>query len=95
MIAGIVDPRDTLLLFTADHSFDLRIHGGNRQEPLLKGLDPAARRPLALPFVSVNGHHTAEEVLVDAKGASAERVRGYMANTELFRILMAAYGWKQ
>src|SRR6185369_10068129 len=27
-IAGTVDLKDTLLLFTADHSFDLRIHDG-------------------------------------------------------------------
>ena len=39
-----------------------------------------------------NGH-TGEEVLVAAQGPGAERVRGYMANTDMFRVMMAAYGW--
>jgi alkaline phosphatase len=39
-----------------------------------------------------NGH-SGEEVLVAAQGPGAQRVRGYMANTDLFRVMMAAYGW--
>jgi hypothetical protein len=39
-----------------------------------------------------NGH-TGEEVLVAAQGPGAQRVHGYMANTDLFRVMMDAYGW--
>lgn len=38
--------------------------------------------------------HTGEEVLVSAQGPGAERVRGVLSNTDLFHIMMAAYGWK-
>jgi alkaline phosphatase len=95
LIAEEVGP-DTLILFTADHSFDLRVYGGRRGEPLLKGL-PAGEEPeagaITLRAVRMNDSHTGEEVLVAAQGPGAERVRGVMANTELFRIMMAAYGW--
>jgi alkaline phosphatase len=40
-----------------------------------------------------NGH-TGEEVLAAAQGPGAERVRGFMPNTDLFRVMMAAYGWE-
>ncbi len=39
--------------------------------------------------------HTGEEVLVAAQGPGAERVRGYLANTDLFGIMMDALGWKR
>jgi alkaline phosphatase len=32
-------------------------------------------------------------VLVTAQGPGAERVKGFFPNTQLFRIMMAAYGW--
>jgi alkaline phosphatase len=38
--------------------------------------------------------HTGEEVLVAAQGPGAPRVRGILSNTDLFQIVMAAYGWK-
>jgi alkaline phosphatase len=38
--------------------------------------------------------HTAEEVVVAAQGPGAERVRGYLSNTDLFRIMMDALGWQ-
>ena len=41
-----------------------------------------------------NGH-TGEAVLVAAQGPGAQRVRGYMANTDLFGVMMDAYGWKE
>jgi len=87
----------TLILFTADHSFDLRIRGGKRGEPLLsaedEGLsqDGKAYRGKA---VRMDGDHTAEEVVVAAEGPGADRVRGYMLNTEVFHIMMQAYGWE-
>ena len=90
-------PDDTLLLFTADHSFDLRIVGGKRGEPLLREDDPGypeeggAYRGVA---VRMDGDHTGEEVVVAAQGPGAERVRGYMPNTRIFHIMMQAYGWQ-
>ena len=71
----------TLIVFTADHSFDIHF-------PLAatKGED-------ILPSMAVAGKHTAEEVLVLAQGPGAERVKGFFPNTHLFEIMMSAYGW--
>ncbi|MEJ5370061.1 MAG: alkaline phosphatase [Bryobacteraceae bacterium] len=98
-IAGKVDLRDTLLVFTADHSFELRITGGRRGVPLLEGLDEwmAKNNPkdeIRIPALRVGHSHTGEEVLVTAMGAGAERVRGYMPNTRIFEIVMEAWGWR-
>ena len=73
---------DTLIVFTADHSYDLHF-------PLAakKGED-------VLPSMAVVGKHTAEQVLVLAEGPGAERVEGFFANTYLFDVMMSAYGWK-
>jgi alkaline phosphatase len=72
---------NTLILFTADHSYDLRLPRGQ------KG-------PGIVANVKVEGSHTAEEVLVAAQGPGAGRVRGILPNTELFHIMKAAYRWK-
>jgi alkaline phosphatase len=93
--AAAVGP-DTLLLFTADHSFDLRVHDGLIGTPLLTGA--AAERGggmdgVRLPHVRMDDSHTGEEVLVAAQGPGATRVRGYLANTDLFRVMLAAFGW--
>ena len=94
--AGVVGD-DTLVLFTADHSFDLRLRGGTFDHPLLDGLETAEaetpKGPIRIPAVRMDNGHTGEEVLAAAQGPGAERVRGYMANTELFRVMMSAYGW--
>jgi alkaline phosphatase len=37
--------------------------------------------------------HTGEEVLVAAQGPGADRVRGYLANTDIFSIMLDAFGW--
>ena len=88
---------DTLLLFTADHSFDVRIRGGLRGKPLLEGLEAAEKEagkgPIRIPALRMENGHTGEEVLVAAQGPGASRVRGYMANTDIFRIMIQAYGW--
>jgi alkaline phosphatase len=88
---------NTLLLFTADHSFDLRLRGGLLEWPLLDGLAEAEaaapKGPIRIPSLRMDNGHAGEEVLVAAQGPGAERVRGYMANTDLFRVMMAAYGW--
>lgn len=99
-----VDLSDTLLIFTADHSFGLQVDGGARGDELLEGYDAwkAARREggddaegdvVRLENVLVNRTHTAEEVPALAIGAGAERVRGYFPNTYLFEVMMAAWGW--
>jgi alkaline phosphatase len=99
-IASTVNQKETLLLFTADHSFDLSTRGGKRGDDLLAGLNEwraksAAERGkyLELPALRVHGNHTGEEVVVAAMGPGAERVRGYMLNTKLFDIMRAAWGW--
>ena len=71
---------DTLILFTADHSYDLRVPGAPRTQRIAE-------------HVVVDGSHTAEEVLVAAEGPGAEKVRGLLPNTRLFQIMKGAYGW--
>lgn len=98
-IASKVDLRDTLLLFTADHSFELRNVGGKRGEPLLKGYAEwqkthPAREMVSIPALRVGHSHTGEEVLATAMGPGADRVKGYFPNTHLFDVVLAAYGWK-
>ncbi len=73
---------DTLILFTADHSYDLHLP---KDAPIGHDIVPAMR---------AEGHHNAEEVLVTAEGPGAERVRGFFPNTHLFHVMMRAYGWQ-
>jgi alkaline phosphatase len=94
--------RDTLLLFTADHSFDIRVRGGQPGQPLLEGFEEAEakrieekRRDIRIPAVRMDNGHTGEEVLAAAQGPGAERVRGYLANTDLFGVMLDALGWKR
>jgi alkaline phosphatase len=90
--------RDTLVIFTADHSYDFRIHDGRKDEPLLtaqeKELPTGGQDTIRLKNVRRDDGHTGEEVLVSAQGPGAERVRGILSNTDLFHIMMAAYGWE-
>jgi alkaline phosphatase len=90
--------KNTLLLFTADHAFDIRLRGGMLGTPLLEGLEEAEaaspKGPIRIPAVRMDSGHTGEEVLVAAQGPGAHRVRGYMANSDLFRVMMSAFGWK-
>lgn len=87
----------TLILFTADHSYDLRIHDGNKNEPLLSAVEKATatndKDSIRFENVRRDDDHTGEEVLVTAQGPGAERVRGMLSNTDVFHIMMAAYGW--
>ena len=71
---------DTLILFTADHSYDLRVPSALRAQPIVGQ-------------VVVHDSHTAEEVLVAAQGPGAEKVKGLLPNTHLFQIMKEAYGW--
>jgi alkaline phosphatase len=93
-----VDLSDTLLLFTADHSFGLQVDGGTRGEALLAGYDAwkaadGEESIVRLDNVLVNDTHTAEEVPALAIGAGADRVRGYFPSTYLFDVIMKAWGW--
>jgi len=88
--------RDTMVIFTADHSFDTRLRGGNKGEALLPSdIAGAKTTSPAKPLIRVDGGHTGEEVLVAAQGPGAERVKGFFPNTQLFQIMLAAYGWKE
>lgn len=97
-IAGTVDLKDTLLVFTADHSFDLRVHDGQRSDSILKGFaewqrSPSKDKVIDLPVIRVHDTHTGEEVLAAAQGPGSEQLNGFISNTRLFEIMMAAYGW--
>ena len=86
--------KNTLLLFAADHSADVRLLGGKRGEPLLLK-DSSAETIPATFHIRADGAHTGEQVLVTAQGPGAERVHGFVTNTDLFHIMMAAYGWEK
>ena len=84
----------TLVIFTADHSFDIRVRGGGKGRPLLP--EPASgSAPPANPPLRVDDGHTGEEVVAAAQGPGARRVHGFISNTDLFHVMMAAYGWKE
>jgi alkaline phosphatase len=92
---------DTLILFTADHSFDFRVRGGDPTQPLLAGLDQAeaqaqveGRTDARTRAIRMENSHTGEEVLVAAQGPGASRVKGYLSNTDLFAVMMDALGLK-
>ena len=92
---------DTLVLFTADHSFGLRVNRGAAGANLLDGLDTvsdaandASVKSLRLPNLSMDNTHTGEAVMAAAQGPGSFRVRGYLANTDLFGIMVRAYGWR-
>ena len=86
---------DTLIIFAADHSFDVRLRGGKRGEPLLPEAGNSNTAAQGKPNVRVDDGHTGEEVLVSAMGPGAERVRGFIANADLFHIMMSAFGWER
>ncbi len=91
---------DTLLLFTADHSFALRTRGEGSEGQLLAGYDEwkaaggATNQPIRLKSVLVDNSHSGEEVATIAIGAGSERVSGFFPNTRLFHIMLEAWGWK-
>lgn len=94
-----VDLDDTLLLFTADHSFGIQVDGGRPGDDLLEGYDAwrasdSDDAVVRLENVLVNDSHTGEEVPALAIGAGAERVRGYFPNTYLFQVMLEALGWQ-
>ncbi len=88
--------KDTLILFTADHSFALRMIGGDRSTPFAKQYAEAKKPGVTLennPVMSVIDEHSGEEVLVTGSGPGAERLHGFIPNTRLFEVMMSALGW--
>ena len=80
---------DTLVIMTADHSYDLRMKG----ETLTETARTATPREV-VAVLSVEDQHTAEEVPVVADGPGSEMVHGWMPNTQVFHIMMKAFGWE-
>jgi alkaline phosphatase len=88
---------ETLVLYTADHSYDLRVHDGRRGTPLVPALDPAFgddQDSIRLDHVRRDDDHTGEEVLLTAKGPGAHNARGVLSNVDIFEIMRGAYGWR-
>ena len=87
---------DTLVLFTADHSFDFRVRGGKSGKSLTLPVAARKKTDAVAPLetdVRVDGGHTGEEVLLAAQGPGSQRVHGVMANTDVFQVMLAAFGW--
>jgi alkaline phosphatase len=51
--------------------------------------------PLRLKNVRRDDDHTGEEVLLVGQGPGAQRIKGFLSNTDIFHIMMAAYGWDE
>jgi alkaline phosphatase len=79
---------NTLIIYTADHGYALSIKGENNTET-----QKASDHKLILNAVSLEDQHTAEEVPVVAIGPGSERVKGFMSNTDVFRVVMSGFGW--
>ena len=101
-LSTTVSADDTLLLYTADHSFDFRVHGGGPDQPLLTGFDDWKKQhsgkdkeTIRLPYVRVDDSHTGEEVLATGRGPGAELIHGFFPNTHLFQVMLEAYGWPE
>jgi alkaline phosphatase len=95
-----VNLEETLLLFTADHSFGIQVDGGGPKDPLLSGYDEwkaaeGKKDGARLKYVYVNDTHTADEVAAIAIGPGAEAVRGFFPSTHLFHVMRNAWGWPE
>jgi alkaline phosphatase len=82
--------QDTMILWAADHSYDLHIKGEGLTETLKKN-----EGKKITSAVSLEDEHTSEEVPVMAIGPGSDRVHGFISNTDVFHILMAASGWQE
>jgi alkaline phosphatase len=89
---------NTLVLFTADHSFDFRVLNGKKGMDVRLPAGPNIAKNSTFiedkPSVAIGTSHTGEEVLIAAQGPGSEKVSGFMSNTDLFRVMLSAYGWQ-
>ncbi len=81
---------DTLSIFTADHGFFLIMRGEHLVEnkKTENGTD-------VLKLVTLEDEHTGDAVPVLAIGPGSGRVHGYMSSTDIFDVMMSAYGWSK
>jgi len=82
--------KDTLILFTSDHSFGLRMGGGERETPLA-GQYAAENQKSGVTHVTnslirIEEGHTGEEVIAAASGPGSDKVRGFLPNSRLFDV---------
>jgi alkaline phosphatase len=80
---------NTLMIYTADHGYALYVKGEKAAEA-----QKSADHKRIVDAIHLEDQHTAEEVPVVAMGPGSERVKGYISNTDVFRIVMSAYGWQ-
>lgn len=81
---------DTLILETADHSYDVRMKGESLAETQRN-----ATPKQVLAVLSVEDQHTAEEVPLVGIGPGSEAIHGWMSNTDVFHVLMGSFGWEK
>ena len=97
-VAAQVVQTETLILFTADHSYDFRIHDGGKNKPLIsdkeKSLPSNDVESIRFENVRRDDDHTGEEVLLTGLGPGAGRIKAMISNTDVFHIMMRAYGWE-
>lgn len=87
--------KDTLILFVADHSYNLKLLSGTRDRPLAEQVSADQSAPgTGVIVADGKGAHAGEEVVAAASGPGAERVKGFFPNTWLFNVMMSAFGWK-
>lgn len=87
-VAGEQLKNNTLILFTADHSYDLRIKGESLTET-----SKASDHTKIGSIVSLEDEHTAEEVPLLGMGPGSEGINGFMSNTDVFKIMMGNFNW--
>ena len=86
-----------------DHCETFRPHMDRTNTPVVQGADRrfvaneenckvagAQRREGILPHGADSGVHTADDAILRAVGPGAERFRGFMENTEVFRVIAQA-----
>jgi alkaline phosphatase len=77
--------KETLILFSADHSYDLRVPmNKEKQQPRTRDI---------VSLVALEDQHTIEEVPVFAIGPGSDQVQGFIPNARVFDYMLHAFGW--